>query len=122
MTQAVSIIQSYRCGFTAVLPNRIVWFGDAAGNVITANAVNTPMIGVSTEAGGDANQTMDVVIGGIAYVQMGQTMIIGNLVTSDGSGQGVPALTAGNRVIGVLLEPANTAGQICKIAVFPSVF
>ncbi len=120
MTQAVNIIQSFRCAATAIPPYRIVGL-DGVAQVVLIGTNAAPSIGISTEVGGDAAAAMDVTVGGIAYLQIGAITSPATLLTADGVGQGIGA-ALGNRVVAVLLEAATVAGQVCKVALCQSVF
>lgn len=120
MTQAVNIIQSFKCGTAAILPNRIVALG-ATGLAVVAIGSDSLMIGVSTQVGGDINAAIDVVVGGIAYLAIESPLAAGTLLSSGGTGRGIEP-DQGYRIVAVLLEPAVAAGQICKVMLCQSVF
>lgn len=124
MTQAVNIIQTFKCGTVVTIPpNRIISL-DATGLAVLSTGVLPNSIGVSTEVGSDFGLAMDVTVGGIAYlaiaVAAGLSVAAGTLLTSDGNGLGIAAAT-GNRVVAILLENAAANGQICKVVVCQSV-
>jgi hypothetical protein len=118
MSQSLNTIQSFLCG-TAVAAHRICAI-NASAALAPASAATSISIGVSTEVGGDATRTMDVIVEGIGYLTMGAVLDPGTMLTSDATARGVAA-AAGNRVIGILLEPSTAANQVCKILVNPSV-
>ena len=96
---------------SAVAANRIVRFS-AENTAVAASAATDKLVGISDNVGGDANDTVDVILDGIALVKLGGTVAFGDLVTSDATGQGVATTTAGNRVIGVAMQGGVTGDLI----------
>lgn len=104
---------------TAVKKNRIVAFGTAEGSVIHATAATDKAIGVSLELDAAAGERVDVVRTGIADVEYGGTVAVGDLLTSDSDGCAVvaaPAAGENARVVGVA-EHAGLAGDIGAVLI-----
>lgn len=124
MSQAFNIIQSFKCGAAGTIPpNRIIALDPAGLSVQCTGSGGSfaSSIGISTEVGSDFGLAMDVVVGGVSYLQVGQVSVAGTLLTSDATGQGIVAVST-NRVAALLLEPCTTIGQVCKVLVVNSVF
>lgn len=94
----------------AIAGRRIVVFSDAAASskVAQAAAPTTPAIGVSDPMGADAGGMCDVVLGGLASVELGGTVTAGAPLMADATGRAVAATAAAattRRVIGFATEP-----------------
>ncbi len=66
-----------------------------------------------------SGESVDVILGGSAEVKAGGTIAAGALVTSNGGGAAVTAVT-GNRAIGVALESA-VSGDVFRVLIAPSI-
>lgn len=95
----------------------------SAGNTVAlADTTTDYPIGVTADEATAANQGVPVIVSGIAKVQFNDTCAVGGLVTTNASGQGIPAVatTAGIYVVGVLVGPAVSAtGTIADVLVNP---
>jgi hypothetical protein len=132
MTQATNTIVPVQAGSQTIDPYRIVQTqtgvtgglntverGTGATSGLTTSFA---LIGVTGELGIDASTVGDMTVAGIGYVKTNQAGLqIGAPITSDAIGQGVAAITTGNRYVGFLLEQTNVVGQICKILVSPGI-
>lgn len=104
---------------TAVKKNRIVIGGTSAGSVIQASAATDSAMGVSLELDAAAGERVDVVRTGIADVEYGGTVAVGDLLTSDSDGCAVvaaPAAGANVRIIGIA-EYAGLDGDIGAVLI-----
>lgn len=101
----------------AVEARRIVKFGAADGVVAKSAAATNFHIGVSQDLDRAANETVDVVMLGIAEVDFGGTVTRGASVTSDASGKAVLA-TTGQRAVG-FAEVSAVSGDTGTIMVHP---
>jgi hypothetical protein len=75
-------------------------------------AQNAKALGVS-EVDTKQGQQMPVIVYGIALVESGGAVNVGDAVTSDANGKAVPAET--NPVNGYALDAASGAGEIIRI-------
>lgn len=116
MSQFVNNIISLKCSLGPVAPYRTV-YADSTG--VIEGFTSAPLLGVSTEIGGDPGKAMDVVIGGIGQLQMAVATTIGTPISSDNNSKGIIA-TTGLRVVGILLED-SVINQVCRILLVPSV-
>jgi hypothetical protein len=106
----------------AINANRIVTFGASDDNVVQASAVTSQMIGVVEGVAPALGERCDVVMTGIADVQIGGTVTRGAYLTSNATGQGVaaaPAAGTNNNVIGMALQ-SGVSGDIIPVLVAPS--
>lgn len=101
---------------------RIVKVGAADYGVLQGAAITDKLIGVTTEVTADAaGERTDVVLGGIADVKLGGTVARGDLITTDGTGQGItaaPAAGANARIIGIAVIGGVT-GDIIPVFLSP---
>lgn len=102
----------------AVAANRIVKPGADNTKVVVGAAATDKLIGISDNLGGASGDSIDVILDGIALVKAGGTVAMGDLITSDGTGQGIATVTAGNRWIGVAMEDA-VAGDLFGVRIAP---
>ena len=95
---------------------------DAADNRIVQSALGTDEhLGVSTFVGASAtDDTVDVVMMGIAEVELGGTVTRGDNLTSDAQGRAITATTEGQRVIGKAMA-SGVVGDIQPVFLAPSV-
>jgi hypothetical protein len=121
MSQALQIIQSFPTSAAPIAPYRVVAGSGGASPLVSQAAAGLPSLGIATEVGGDANSIVDVIVAGIAYLQMGAMANVGQFLTHDALGKGVVAGAAGTRIVAVLLETCTTADQICKVVISQSV-
>lgn len=101
-----------------VAANRIVKPGADNTKVVVGAAATDKLIGVSDSLGGATGEPIDVILDGIALVKAGGSIAMGDLVTSDASGQGVATTTAANRYIGVAMEDA-ASGDLFGVRIAP---
>lgn len=108
----------------AISANRIVKVGAADWGVLVAAAVGDKSIGISTEVDTVSGERIDVVHAGIADLKLGGTVLRGDFLTSDATGQGVaaaPAAGTNNRIVGTALI-AGVSGDIIPVLVQPGSF
>ena len=111
-------------GFTAgaaIAPYRIVRLA-SADTVEQAAAVANALVGVITDLTIVANERVEVMVQGIAWVEAGAAITIGSLVTTDSVGRGVaaaPAAGVNNRHIGMALDAAVAAGDQIRVLLSP---
>jgi hypothetical protein len=114
-------------GVRTTLPAYRIVMADTAGSnfaILPSSAAVGPMLGITVDSVRDTTGAIPVAIGGIAKLQMNETMGTGGLVAPDGGGLGlgVPhvAVSAGSFVIGTLVGPAVTlTGTISEILINP---
>ncbi len=109
--------KTFFCG-AAVAANRIVKAGADDTKVVVGAAATDKLIGVSDNIGGAINESIDVILDGIAVVKLGGTVAFGDLITSDGTGQGIATTTAGNRWIGYAME-GGVSGDLIGVRIAP---
>jgi hypothetical protein len=105
----------------AISPYRIVRIA-SPDTVEQAAAVGNTLIGVSTDLTIAANERVEVMVQGIAWVEAGAAITIGALVTTDSVGRGVaaaPAAGVNNRHIGIALDAAVAAGDQIRVLLSP---
>ena len=108
----------------AILNNRLVKFGTGDKNVAVAAAASDFLIGVVNEMppGIAANERVDVVRMGIAWVECGAAVPRGSPITSDAVGRAVvaaPAAGVNNRIIGFADESGTAAGDVIRFVIEP---
>ena len=105
----------------AIAPYRIVRLA-SADTVEQAAAVANALVGVNTDLTIVANERVEVMVQGIAWVEAGAAITIGSLVTTDSVGRGVaaaPAAGVNNRHIGMALDAAVAAGDQIRVLLSP---
>lgn len=122
-------IKSYSAG-GAVNPCRFVKAGAADGAIIQAINGSAMMFGVSEQVVGTATSNVaasgdmvDVVKGGLAYLELGDTVTRGDVLTSDADGKGITTvIVAGTPIYyGAIAEVSGVAGDIIPVKVAPGV-
>jgi len=111
---------AYKAGAT-VNPYRAVIFGADDLHVIQGAAATDKTIGVnqSPQAALLEDCTM-IAFTGLGKIELGGTVVRGDLLTSDSVGRGVASLVAPtDRVIGVALASGGT-GDIIRLSITPS--
>ena len=108
----------------AILNNRLVKFGTGDKNVAVAAAASDFLIGVVNEMppGIAANERVDVVRMGIAWVECGAAVPRGSPITSDAVGRAVvaaPGAGVNNRIIGFADESGAAAGDVIRFVIEP---
>lgn len=101
----------------AIAARRIVKFS-AAETVIQAAAVGDLLVGVSSDIAAASGERVDVMVVGIALIEAGAPYAITARLTTDSVGRAVAAAPAGgvnNAIIGIPLEAASAAGDICRV-------
>jgi hypothetical protein len=101
----------------AIAGYRIVKFGSVDNAMVQASAASDESIGVSTFVGGDpanGDSTVDVVLLGVAEVELGDTVTRGDLLTSDAQGRAIVATTEGQRIIGQAMN-SGVVGDIQSV-------
>lgn len=105
----------------AISANRVVTFGATDDNVLTAAAVTSTLIGIVEGVSPVLGERVDVVMTGIADLQIGGSVTRGNYITVDAQGRGVaaaPAAGVNNNVIGVALQ-SGVSGDIIPVLISP---
>lgn len=103
----------------AVEPNRIVMHGTADTDAVQATAATSKSFGVSNQYGAAAaGDDLDVVVSGIAEVELGGTVAAGDLLTANADGKAITTTTAGNRIVGVAMT-SGVAGDIQSVLINP---
>ena len=105
----------------AIAPYRIVRLA-SADTVEQAAAVANALIGVNTDLTIAANERVEVMLQGIAWVEAGAAIAVGLPVTTDSVGRAVaaaPAAGVNNRIIGFALEAAVAAGDQIRVLLSP---
>jgi hypothetical protein len=106
----------------AIGPFLIVKPGAADYGVVVGAAVSDKLFGVSTEVSAVSGERVDIVHEGIADVKLGGTVVRGDFITSDATGQGLtaaPAAGTNNRVIGIAII-SGVSGDIIPVLLDPS--
>lgn len=118
-----SITKTYTATNAAINARRIVKFdGTTKTLVLLAAAATDASIGITTEVAAAANERVDVIHIGVAYVEAGAAFNPGAMLTSDSSGRAVtasPGAGTNNRVVGLALEEAGAAGDLVLVLVNP---
>lgn len=96
-----------------VAARRIVKPGATDTQVIQGAAATDKLVGVS-DLGGASGEPMDVILDGIALVEYGGTVAIGDLLTSDATGRAIATTTASNRIVGVAMD-SGVVGDIGSV-------
>jgi len=108
----------------AIARYRIVKFGSADGQVLQGAAVSDALMGVvdlPSDVAAAANDRVDVVLAGIAFVEASGVIALGAPVTSNASGQATaaaPAVGTNNRIIGFAAQAA-VAGDVIPVHLAP---
>lgn len=112
-----TLVKAYTAG-AQIAPYLIVKDGAADGTVLPAAAATDKPKGVSVpNITAPSGQRVDVVLDGIAQVQLGGTVTRGDPITSDANGKGVtaaPAAGVNNHIIG-FVEVSGVANDIVPV-------
>lgn len=105
----------------AVSAYRIVKFGSDDQHVIQGAAATDTTIGINQAPQAAATEDyVMVALQGLGQVELGGTVVRGDLLTSDSVGRAVASLVAPtDRVIGVALA-SGTVGQFIAVSISPS--
>lgn len=122
------LIKKFKAGAT-IAKNRIVKFGADDNHVIQGAAATDSLIGIVDFPGPLSDtclveESVDVVLNGVAEIKLGGTVVRGGLLTSDATGQGVaaaPATGVNNRVIGIAMA-SGVVGDIIGVMLNPANF
>jgi hypothetical protein len=97
----------------AVPACRFVKANATEGQRAVATAAADAVVGLSRREGVDG-QRFDVALMGEHVLEYGGVVAVGARLTSDGTGRGIAATTAGQRVSAIALEPggAGTKGRV----------
>ena len=113
------LVKNYKAE-AAIEACRIVKFGAADYVVTQGDAATDKLIGVTLPNLSIASgESCDVIHSGIVDVQLGGTVVRGDPITSDASGQGVhaaPAAGANNSVLGIALV-SGISGDIIPVLI-----
>lgn len=112
------LTKSYEAG-AAVNPYRFVKHGSADNKAIQASDASAAILGVSEGIAAASGQTFDVIKEGIALLELGDTVVRGNVLIPDANGKGVAAtVTAGTEQhVGAIAEVSGVAGDIIPVHV-----
>lgn len=102
----------------AISANRFVKFGAADFGLLLAAAATDKIVGATTEIDSVSGERVDVVHEGIADIKLGGTVVRGDILTSDATGQGVVGV-ATNRIGGIALI-SGVIGDIIPVLLKPS--
>jgi len=102
-----------------VAPYRIVKQSDD-NTVVQGAAVSDKLTGIADNLGAASGARCEVILDGVAEVEYGGNVVVGDLLTSDANGKAVaaaPAAGTNNYVVGFALV-AGASGDIgsCKIS------
>jgi hypothetical protein len=96
--------------------------GDHADGIVVQAAVDpAPLLGVTAEVDAGDDEPIGVVLHGIAFLQLGDTVVFGERLTVDSDGRGVPCVLApgtAEEVIGTALAGGHV-GEIIDVLVQP---
>jgi len=109
--------KTYYAG-AAIAASRIVKGGADETKVVVGAAATDKLIGIGDSLGSASGETLDVIIDGIALVKAGGTIAVGDIITSDGTGQALATTTAGNRYIGIAIDP-GVSGDLIGVRIAP---
>jgi hypothetical protein len=121
MSHNLLLTKSFNAG-GALLAHSIVKVGANDYDVLQAGAVSDKLLGITTDLAANAAERADVILIGIADLQINGTVARGDLITSDATGLGItaaPAAGTNNRVIGTAII-SGVAGDIIPVLVGPS--
>lgn len=104
-----------------VNPYRIVKFGTSSLFVIQGAAASDTTIAINqSPQAANANDPVLLAFTGLGLIELGGTVVRGDLLTSDTVGRGVVSLAAPtDRVIGVALDSGGT-GAVIRVLISPS--
>ncbi len=117
------LIKNFTAG-AAIAARRIVRIS-AAETVVQAAAATEALSGVTTDIPAASGERVDVVMVGIAEIEAGAAYALTALLTADAQGRAIaaaPGAGTNNRIIGVPLEAASAAGDICRVLLSPGSF
>ena len=109
---------------TAIPINRLVKFGTGDRNVVLATAATDFLVGPVNEMPAAIGERIDVVRGGIAWVECGAAVPRGSPITADAVGRAVvaaPAVGVNNRIIGFADESGLAAGDVIRFVIEPGI-
>lgn len=109
------LVKSYSAD-GAIAAHRIVKLGSDDVHVAQASAASDSLIGVSDLAVGAAEDRVDVIMSGIAFIEYGGAVTRGAWLTSDANGKAVATTTAGNETIGKAMK-SGADGDIGSVEI-----
>lgn len=107
----------------AILANLIVKLGADDDHVIQSAAVGDALLGVAQNDAPEVDDSVTVMLSGIAEVVYGGTVTRGDRLTSDANGKAVtaaPAVGVNNSIIGIAGK-SGVLNDIQPVILFPSV-
>lgn len=111
------LTRNFKAG-AAISPYRFVKAGAADYEVLQNAAATTEALGASNQLGAAAaGDPVDVVMAGIAEIELGEYVTRNAKLTSDANGKGVAA-AAGNQSAGIALA-SGAAGAIIEVLLTP---
>ncbi|MDO8932577.1 MAG: hypothetical protein Q7U97_09305 [Rhodocyclaceae bacterium] len=112
------LIKSYAAA-AAIAACRFVKHGATDGAAIQATDASVPILGVSEQLATPLGDQADVVKVGLAYLELGDTVVRGNILIPDALGRGIPAtIVAGTEQhAGAVAEVSGVVGDIIPVQV-----
>lgn len=108
----------------AIAPYRICTFGAEDTHLQHAAAADDAMFCVSEHIGADAGERIDVSMGGPSEVEYGDTIVRGELMTSDADGKAIPATGAPGAEVSYIGRALRSGadGDIGSVLIAPGKF
>lgn len=101
---------------TDIESRKVVTFGAGNRKATLATAVANPLIGVTTDIGTQSNGRVDVIMGGTALVKSGGTIVRGEKLTTDATGNVIAVSAGTDRVIGIAME-SGVADDVISVLI-----
>ena len=79
------------------------------GKVALADGTTVPLVGILGNKPRQAGDGAAVGISGVCQMEAGATVAVGDWITSNAAGQGIPTTTQGNSVVGRAVSAAGSA-------------
>ena len=95
---------------------RLIAADTTDGQVIQAAAGTAKLLGVADRLTTANTNRIDVLLQGIAEVELGGTVAMGDLITADADGKGVATTTANDRYVGMATQ-AGAAGDVIGVLI-----
>lgn len=119
--KTAGISKSVKSTAAIAVANTIAKFGADDNTMSLATAVGDSLTGVFQHTTSAANEQVEVMLTGISDLKLGGTVVRGDKVTTNASGQGVvasPAAGVNNNTIGVALQ-SGVSGDIRPVLLCP---
>lgn len=116
------LIKSYTAG-VAIAAYRFVKHGAADNAAIQATDASAAILGISDGLDVAAEQSVDVVKAGLAYLELGGNVTRGDVLIPDANGKGVAAVVVAGteQHAGAIAEVSGVAGDIIAVQVINAV-